>query len=327
MGEIKKVDILEEARRVLRVESEAIAEAGERLGEEFERAVEIVHRSTGRVIVSGMGKSGLVGKKIAATLASTGTPAYSMHPAEASHGDLGMVTSEDVVLAISNSGETEEVVCLIPVLKRFSVKLISMTGNTGSTLARAADANLDISVRNEACPMGIVPTASTTATLAVGDALAVALLMKKGFREEDFATFHPRGTLGKRLLTKVSDLMHTGEALPRVRMDTPVADTLVEMSSKRLGITTVIDEEGRLGGIVTDGDVRRGMEKWGERFFRMQAGEVMTGSPKTVDAGELAQKALAVMEEFSITALVVVDGTGSPEGVIHVHDILREGIA
>jgi arabinose-5-phosphate isomerase len=327
MGDTNDFNILKEARRVLRVESEAIAEVAERLGEEFERAVDIIHRSTGRVIVSGMGKSGLVGKKIAATLASTGTPAYSMHPAEASHGDLGMVTSNDVVLAISNSGETEEVVCLVPFLKRFRVRLISMTGNTGSTLAKAAEANLDISVRNEACPMGIVPTASTTATLAVGDALAVALLMKKGFREEDFATFHPKGNLGKRLLTTVSDLMHKGEAIPRVTLDTSVADTLIEMSSKMLGITTVTDPEGKLAGIVTDGDVRRGIEKWGERFFRMQAGEVMTGNPKSINAGELAQKALAVMEDFSITALVALDGTGKPEGVIHIHDILREGIA
>jgi arabinose-5-phosphate isomerase len=238
-----------------------------------------------------------------------------------------MVTSKDVVLAISNSGETEEVVCLVPFLKRFRVRLISMTGNTGSTLAKAAEANLDISVRNEACPMGIVPTASTTATLAVGDALAVALLMKKGFREEDFATFHPKGNLGKRLLTTVSDLMHKGEAIPRVTLDTSVADTLIEMSSKMLGITTVTDPEGKLAGIVTDGDVRRGIEKWGERFFRMQAGEVMTGNPKSINAGELAQKALAVMEDFSITALVALDGTGKPEGVIHIHDILREGIA
>lgn len=326
MTEKERADLIKEAKRVLDIESRAIADMAGRLDEGFARAVEIIHSGGGRLIVSGMGKSGLVGKKIAATLASTGTPAYSMHPAEACHGDLGMVTDADVVLAISNSGETEEVVALIPFLKRFGVKLIAMTGNGGSTLARAADANLDISVEEEACPLGVVPTSSTTATLAMGDALAVALLVKRGFREEDFAAFHPRGSLGKKLLTTVGDLMHGGEAVPRVSLDTPMTETVLEMSSKRLGLTTVLDGE-MLKGIVTDGDLRRGLEKHGQEFFGMRAGEVMTKDPKTVGAGDLAQRALAIMEEHSITALVVADSAGGPEGVIHIHDILKEGIA
>lgn len=320
-------DILKEARRVLDVEARAISEMADRLDEGFTRAVEIIHGSRGRVIVSGMGKSGLVGKKIASTLASTGTPAFSLHPAEASHGDLGMVTAEDVMLAISNSGETEEVVGLIPHLKRFSVKLIAMTGNRRSTLARASEAVLDIAVRDEACPWGVVPTASTTSALAMGDALAVALLTKRGFSEEDFAAFHPRGSIGKKLLVKVSDLMHAGDAMPRVGPDTPMTEAVVEMSSRRLGITTVLDSGGRLAGIITDGDLRRGIQKWGQKLFEMKAGEVMTKDPRTISSGELAAKALAIMEGHSITALVALGLDGKPEGVIHIHDILKEGIA
>jgi arabinose-5-phosphate isomerase len=320
-------DILEQAKRVLSVEAEAVSALMERLGKGFVEAVDIIFSSKGRVIVSGMGKSGLVGNKIAATLASTGTPAYSMHPAEACHGDLGMVTAEDVVLGISNSGETDEIVNLIPYIKRFNVKLIAMTGNTGSTLALKADAVLDVSVAEEACPMGIVPTASTTATLAMGDALAVALLVKRGFREEDFAAYHPKGSLGKKLITQVRDLMHAGENVPRVKEDTPVTDALMEISGGRLGMTTVVDSVGKLLGVVTDGDVRRGVERHGEKFFRMKAGEVMTPGPKSITADRLAQKALAVMEEHAITALVVLDAEGRPEGVIHIHDILKEGIA
>jgi arabinose-5-phosphate isomerase len=326
MTDKERADLIREAKRVLDIEARAIAGMAGRLDEGFARAVEIIHSSGGRLIVSGMGKSGLVGNKIAATLASTGTPAYSMHPAEACHGDLGMVTDADVVLAISNSGETEEVVALIPFLKRFGVKLIAMTGNSGSTLARAADANLDISVEEEACPLGVVPTSSTTATLAMGDALAVVLLIKRGFREEDFAAFHPRGSIGKKLLTTAGDLMHSGEAVPRVSLDTPMTETVLEMSSKRLGLTTVL-EGGALRGIVTDGDLRRGIEKWEEKFFHMCAGEVMTKNPRTVGPGDLAQRALAIMEAHSITALVVADSAGAPEGVIHIHDILKEGIA
>lgn len=318
---------MKEARRVLEVEARAISEMAGRLDEGFARAVEIIHESKGRVIVSGMGKSGLVGKKIASTLASTGTPAFSLHPAEASHGDLGMVTAEDVMVAISNSGETEEVVGLIPHLKRFSVRLIAMTGNKRSTLARASDAVLDVSVKDEACPWGVVPTASTTAALAMGDALAVALLTKRGFKEEDFAAFHPKGSIGKKLLVKVSDLMHAGDAMPRVGPGTPMTDAVVEMSSRRLGLTTVLDDGGLLAGVITDGDLRRGIQKWGQRLFEMKAGEVMTKNPRTVPVGELAAKALSIMEGHSITALVALGPEGKPEGVIHVHDILKEGIA
>jgi arabinose-5-phosphate isomerase len=320
------MDILNEARRVLKIEAEALRALEGRLNDDFKRAIDILNNCRGRVIVSGMGKSGLVGKKIAATLASTGTPAFSMHPAEASHGDLGMVTREDVVLAVSNSGETEELVGLIPYLKRFNVTLISMTGNPKSTLTKASDANIDISVAEEACPMGIVPTASTTAALAMGDALAVSLLVLKGFKEENFAAIHPKGNLGKKLLVRVGDLMHTGEALPKVVSGTPMTDSVIEMSSKRMGVTTVVNDIGALLGVITDGDLRRGFQKWGQKLFELKAENVMTSGPKTISAGELAVKALSVMEGHAITALVVKDEEGRPEGIIHLHDILREGI-
>lgn len=318
--------IIDIAKRVLKIESEAVSALTERLNSDFEKAVEIIFNSKGRVVVTGMGKSGLVGKKIAATLASTGTPAFFLHPAEASHGDLGMVTSDDVIIAISNSGETEELINLIPFLKRFNVSLISMTGNPDSTLSKTADVTLDVSVKEEACPMGIVPTASTTATMAMGDALAVALLIKRGFKEEDFAFFHPGGSLGKKLFTKVSDLMHTGDALPLVPPDMPMIKVTVEISSKRLGVTIVADANKRVLGIITDGDLRRGIEKWGKAFFDMKAEEVMTKNPKTISEKDLAVKALAVMEKHSITSLVVPDSEGKAIGIIHLHDILRQGI-
>ena len=273
-----------------------------------------------------MGKSGLVGKKIAATLASTGTPAFFLHPAEASHGDLGMVTTRDVIIAISNSGETDEITDLIPFLKRFNVTVISMTGNPNSTLALAADVSLDISVKEEACPLGITPTASTTATLAMGDAIAVALLVKRGFRQEDFASFHPSGSLGKKLFIRVRDLMHKGDALPVIDPSTPVMNAVMEISSKRLGIAIVAGDDRKLLGIVTDGDVRRGIQKWGKDFFDMKAEEVMTTNPKAISQDELAAKALSVMETYSITSLVVPDHEGKAVGIIHLHDILKEGI-
>ena len=273
-----------------------------------------------------MGKSGLVGKKISATLSSTGTPAFFLHPAEASHGDLGMVTSDDVIIAISNSGETEEILGLIPFLKRFDVNIISITGNPDSTLSKLADVTLDVSVKEEACPIGIVPTASTTAAMAMGDALAVALLLKRGFKEEDFAVFHPKGSIGKKLFIKVKDLMHIGDSLPAVQLDTPMSKAVIEMSSKRLGLTVVLDNKGRIAGIVTDGDVRRGLEKWGGKLFELTAGAVMTKNPKTISEEELAAKALSIMQGYSITALVVSDNDGKPIGIIHLHDILRQGI-
>lgn len=319
-------NILDIAKKVLKIEAEAVSALTEKLNSNFEKAVEIIFNSKGRVVVTGMGKSGLVGKKIAATLASTGTPAFFLHPAEASHGDLGMVTSDDVIVAISNSGETEELVGLIPFLKRFNVSLISMTGNPDSTISKAADVALDISVKEEACPMGIVPTASTTATLAMGDALAVALLIKRGFKEEDFAFFHPGGSLGKKLFIKVKDLMHKDDALPFVSPDTPMIEATVEISSKRLGVTIVATTDKKILGIITDGDLRRGIEKYGKAFFDMNAEEVMTKNPKTISEDELAVKALSIMEKHSITSLVVPDKEGKAKGIIHLHDILKQGI-
>ena len=320
------MDILEIAKKVLRTEADAVVGLINKLDANFEKAVELIYRSSGRVIVTGMGKSGLVGKKIAATLASTGTPAFFLHPAEASHGDLGMVTARDVIIAISNSGETDELVGLIPFLKRFNINLISMSGKPRSTLCRSADITLDISVAEEACPLGIVPTASTTATMAMGDALAVALLSKRGFKEEDFALFHPSGSLGKKLFIKVCDLMHAGPAVPLTRADASMETAVMEISSKRLGVTIVADKSGKMLGVITDGDVRRGIEKWGKDFFDMSASEVMSKDPKTIPADELAAKALAVMERHSITVLVVPDEEGKATGVIHLHDILRQGI-
>ncbi len=320
------MNVLDLAIKVLRTEADAVAGLIEKLDANFEKAVELIYQSKGRVIVTGMGKSGIVGKKIAATLASTGTPAFFLHPAEASHGDLGMVTSQDVIIAISNSGETDELVGLIPFLKRFNINLISMSGKPRSTLCRSADITLDISVAEEACPLGIVPTASTTATMAMGDALAVALLSKRGFKEEDFALFHPSGSLGKKLFIKVCDLMHAGPAVPLTRADASMATAVMEISSKRLGVTIVADKSGKMLGIITDGDVRRGIEKWGKDFFDMSASEVMSKDPKTIPADELAAKALSVMERHSITVLVVTDEEGKATGVIHLHDILRQGI-
>lgn len=320
-------DILNIAKRVLKTEAEAILSLTEKLNSGFIQAIEIIYQSRGRVVITGMGKSGLVGKKIAATLASTGTPAFFLHPAEASHGDLGMVTEDDVIIAISNSGETDEIIGLIPFLKRFNVHLIALTGNASSTLARAADVNLDVGVKEEACPLGIVPTASTTATLAMGDAIAVSLLTKRGFKEEDFALFHPRGSLGKKLFIKVSDLMHSGDALPLVSRETGMTKALMEMSSKRLGVTVVADADQRMLGIITDGDVRRGIEKWGKAFFDMTAHEVMTKDPKTISEEDLAARALSIMERHAITALVAADSEGKVAGVIHLHDILKQGIA
>jgi arabinose-5-phosphate isomerase len=321
-----KVSILDIAKKVLKTEADAVYALIEKLNSNFEKAVDIVYSSKGKVVITGMGKSGLVGKKIAATLASTGTPAFFLHPAEASHGDLGMVTSDDVIIAISNSGETEEILGLMPFLKRFNVRIISITGNPNATLSKVADVTLDVSVKKEAYPIGVVPTASTTAAMAMGDALAVALLLKRGFKEEDFAFFHPRGSIGKKLLIKVKDLMLTGESLPLVLPETPMSKAVIEMSSKRLGHTIVLDNDGRIAGVITDGDVRRGLERWGGKLFDLPAGEIMTRNPMTVSEEELAAKALSVMESYSITALVVPDNKGKPIGIIHLHDILKQGI-
>ena len=319
-------NIIDIAKGVLKVEAEAIAALTEKLNSNLDKAVDIIFKSKGRVVVTGMGKSGLVGKKIAATLASSGTPAFFLHPAEAHHGDLGMITSDDVIVAISNSGETEELVGLIPFLKRFNANLISLTGNPNSTLSKAADATIDISVKEEACPMGIIPTASTTATMAMGDAIAVALLTKRDFKKEDFALFHPGGSIGKKLFILVKDLMYTGGDLPLTTIDASMTKAVIEISSGRLGVTIVVDDNKKILGIITDGDIRRGIEKWGKNFFDMSAGDIMTKNPKLIGQDELAAKALSIMENYSITSLIVPDDSGKAKGIIHLHDILKKGI-
>ncbi len=319
-------NLIDVAKKVLTIEALSIQELKDRINENFIKAVEIIHNSKGRVVITGIGKSGLVGRKIAATLASTGTPSFFMHPAEASHGDLGMVTEDDVVIAISNSGETEEILRLIPYLKYFNVKIIALTGNPQSTLAKQADVVLDVSVKEEACPFGFIPTASTTVTLAMGDAIAVALIMRNGFKKEDFAVFHPGGSLGRRMLTKVKDLMHVGEELPIAYPDTLMLDVILEISSKRLGVVVIVDENKKIRGIITDGDVRRGVQRWGKELFELKASEVMTKNPKTINEDELAAVALSVMRKYSITSLVVPAGDGTLRGLIHIHDILKKGI-
>lgn len=320
--------ILEEARKVIRIEAEALFRLADSINGEFEKAVRLILGTRGRVVVTGMGKSGLIGQKIASTMASTGTPALFLHPAEGVHGDLGMIMKGDVVIAISNSGETEEVVRILPIIKRLGATLISMSGNVSSTLAKAGDIFLDISVTEEACPLGLAPTASTTATLAMGDALAVALLIERGFRPEDFALFHPGGSLGKKLLLTVGDLMHSGDAVPLVDTATPIRDALFVITAKGLGITGVCAEDGSLVGVVTDGDLRRSLGK-GVDVLNQSAGEIMTRNPKRINRSELAAKALQVMESHSITSLFVFERVDDnrPVGVIHLHDLLRAGLA
>jgi arabinose-5-phosphate isomerase len=314
-------DPLATAREVLEMEARSVAALAGRLDGEFLRALEALYTCKGRVVVTGLGKSGIICKKIAATLASTGTPALFLHPAEAVHGDLGMVVPGDVVLAVSNSGETAELLQLLERIKRLGVALVSMTGNPASTLARQSDIHLDVSVSREACPMDLIPTASTTASLALGDALAIALVEKRGFREEDFASLHPAGRLGRKVLT-VGKVMHAGDALPRVGPSASMKDALFSMTEGRLGMTTVVDGGGRLLGIITDGDLRRLMQRSSDPFT-VTAEQVMTRNPATIGAGELATAALRRMEERHITSLVVVDPDGRVEGVVHLHDLWR----
>lgn len=320
--------ILEEARRVIRTEAEALQVMAERIDHSFERAVHMILACPGRVVVTGMGKSGLIGQKIASTMASTGTPALFLHPAEGIHGDLGMIMKGDVVVAISNSGETEELLRILPVIKRLGAQLIGMSGKPASTLARGSDVYLDVSVREEACPLGLAPTASTTATLAMGDALAVALLVQRGFRAEDFALFHPGGALGKKLFLRVEDLMHSADDLPLVAEETPMKDVLFEISSKRLGVTGVTGSGGELCGVITDGDLRRALEA-GRDIFEKRALDIMKRNPRRIRRQELAAAALRVMEQYSITSLFAFEDDRSPTpcGIVHLHDILRAGIA
>ena len=317
--------ILESARNVLRIEEESIEALRLRLGEEFAVAVELLNTCRGRVVFAGMGKSGHVCRKIAATFASTGTPALFLHPAEGGHGDLGMLAKGDVLVAVSNSGETQELIRLLPAVKRLGIPIISMTGGASSTLAARADVVLDISVTEEACPLNLAPTASTTVTMAMGDALAVALLEARGFTENDFAFFHPVGALGRRLLM-VSEVMHVADEIPRVDIETTMREALFEITSKQLGFTTVQDSDDKLLGIITDGDLRRSLEK-GSDPLSLTAGEVMTYSPKIINADALAAKALQLMESNKIMSLVIVDSEDRVAGVIHMHDILKAGIA
>jgi len=314
----------EVARQVLDAEAEAIRNLRETLGGDFEGAVELIIGCTGRVVLTGMGKSGIICRKIAATMSSTGTPALFIHPAEATHGDLGMVTEDDLVVAISQSGTTDEVIELLAMLRRLGVTLIAITSNPGSPLAEAADLHLDLGVRREACPMNLAPTASTTASLALGDALALAVSVKKGFREEDFARLHPGGKLGKRFL-KVADLMHTGETMPRVATDTTMKEVIYEMSRKALGMTTVQDGDGRLLGVITDGDLRRLMEHDPDPLAHT-AEEVMHRGGACIDPDELATAALKLLEEKRITSLMVCDGEAPVLGVLHLHDLWGVGL-
>jgi len=312
--------ILKTAKNVLRIEAEAIRNLIPKLNKNFEDAVKLILSCKGRVVVTGIGKSGIVGKKIVATLASTGTPSLFLHPTEGSHGDLGMVTKSDIVIAISNSGETEEINNLLPFLKKKKAKIISMTGKTNSTLARHSRFVLNTGVKREACPLGLAPTASTTATLAMGDALAIALLEERDFKKEDYALLHPAGSLGRRLSLKVNDVMKTGKQIPIVKHDITMKEAIAEISVKRFGFALVLDANKKLKGIITDGDVRRSVKV--EGFLNKRVTMFMSKNPKTIDKNSLALEALEKMEKYSITSLLILNKKDVPEGVIHLHDLL-----
>jgi len=316
---------LDVGRRVLDIEARAVQALIQRLDGGFSDAVDLLYDCKGKVVVSGMGKSGLIGQKIAATMASTGTPSFFLHPAEGLHGDLGMLARGDLLIAISNSGETQEILQLLPFMERMGVPVVSIVGRMGSTLAKNSAVALDVSVAEEACPMGLAPTASTTATLAMGDALAVALLEKRGFKEQDFAQFHPGGTLGRRLLVKVRDVMHAGAELPQVQETVSTSVALLEMSAKKLGMTTVVDRAGALLGVITDGDLRRFVQQGGD-FSKGTAGSLASRRPKLIGPDELAAKAVEMMERYAITTLVVADNAKRIVGVVHLHDLLKHGI-
>ncbi len=317
--------VLTSARRTLQIEADAVYAAKARLGREFEEAAQCILTAHGRVVVTGMGKSGLIGRKIAATLASTGTPAFFMHPAEASHGDLGMVTSQDVVLALSSSGETQEILGLLPMLKRFDIPLIALVGRSGSTLGEQADVYLDSRIEAEACPLNLAPTASTTVALALGDALALALLEQRGFTPQDFAQFHPGGSLGKRLFLRVCDIMHTGQGIPVTSVAAGMHEALLEMTSKGLGMTAVLDSSERLVGIITDGDLRRALDR-NLDFYTTTPEELMTPEPYTTRPEELAARGLQLMQEKAINGLLVLDEDHQLVGAFNMHDLLRAGV-
>lgn len=318
--------INELAKEVLEIEANSILRLKNNIGEAFDKAIDILYECKGRVIVTGMGKSGLIGKKIAATMSSTGTPAYFLHPAESTHGDSGVITRDDVIIAISNSGETQELMNLLPLIKRFGCPMIGMTGNLNSTLAKTSEVVLDISVEREACPLGKAPTASTTATLAMGDTLAVCLMEKKGFTKEDFLMYHPSGKLGKGLTYKVKDLMITGEKMPIVSDSDSFTKVINTISEYKLGMAMIVDARNKLAGVLTDGDIRRTIIKYPDSS-KVQVKDVMTVNPKNITVDAYAASALNLMEKYSITALAVVDDNNTPVGVIHVHDLLRAGVA
>ncbi len=322
MNEINKNKISTLGKAVIETEQNALSKLIDRIDDKFVEACEIILGCAGRVIVIGMGKSGHIGHKIAATLASTGSPAFFVHPGEASHGDLGMITTNDVVMVLSNSGETDEVVALLPVIKRLNIPMISLTGDPNSTLAKAATVNIDISVEKEACPLGLAPTASTTATLAMGDAIAIALLEARGFSENDFALSHPGGTLGRRLLLHVSDIMHTGDEIPKVEKSALLSEALVEMSQKGLGVTTIVDDNDNILGIFTDGDLRRSLDA-NIDIKTCRVEDVMTKNGKTIEPDALAASALSLMETHRINALAVVNSENKLIGILNMHDLLR----
>lgn len=314
------------AQRVITMERDAVSVLAERIDESFEHACRILLACKGRVVVTGMGKSGHIGKKIAATLASTGTPAFFVHPGEASHGDLGMITAGDVVIALSNSGTTAELITILPLLKLLAVPVIALTGNPASELATTADVHLNVGVSEEACPLNLAPTSSTTVTLVMGDALAIALLEARGFTANDFAMSHPGGALGRRLLLKIDSIMHTGDAIPSIALGSALSRALLEMSSKGLGMTAVVDQTGVLIGIFTDGDLRRAIDR-GIDIHSSPIDDIMTRHCRTIRPGTMAAEALRIMEDNKITVLVAVDGDNKPVGVIHTHDLLKAGVA
>ena len=321
------IGVVEMARRVLRIEAQSILDLAERVDDLFLQAIDILIHCKGKVVLMGMGKLGLVARKIASTFASTGTPAFFLHPAEGVNGDFGMLAKEDAVIAISYSGETRELIEVLPLIKRYGNRLIALTGHSTSTLAKASDVHLDIHVTEEACPLGLAPTASTTTTLALGDALAVTLMEKRGFKAEDFARLHPGGALGKRLLLRVEDVMHSGDAFPMISEGASMKEAIFEITSKRLGVTGVSNRDGQLIGVITDGDLRRALERF-EDLLNRKAAEVMTKDPKWIERDALAAMAVQRMEEFSITSLFVFnsDGRRSPVGIIHLHDLLKAGV-
>ena len=323
-----KGSAIEVAKRVLKIEGDSLYALMDKIGDSFEKAVDLILQCKGKVVVTGIGKSGLICKKIASTLTSTGTPALFLHPTEGIHGDLGVLVRNDIVVAVSNSGETDELSKIIPLVKRMGIKLISVTGNTSSTLARAGDVVLDIGVREEACPLGLAPTASTTSALAMGDALAVALLEKRGFTKEDFAFVHPGGAIGKKLILLVQELMHVADRIPLVKEDTLMKEAIFEITSKGLGVTGVVDGSGKLVGIITDGDLRRALEA-DDNLMTKKVKDVMSAQPKIIEINDLAAKALQIMESFSITSLFVHNGVEKmkPVGIVHIHDLLKAGVA